>query len=222
MRRQFRSAPHWIVTVVVGVVALSVPVEVLAGCSVSVEFYNDQRRFPGEINVECSWPHWGDDYGNGWGNWGVISNYGGVRDTDQFAGHKFVDYKKQWQSCTRRNPKPSCWYYNDNRCTGQKADPDNARQYAYYAYRSDGSCEDIGVFTINGVFMHVYELDEPDADDPVASLLYGDVHIPLSCGRYSRCTGDSAWIAATSGRGTISARVQIRVRTNQWTPPNGH
>lgn len=218
MRRQFRSAPHWIVTVVVGVVALSVPVEVLAGCSVSVEFYNDQRRFPGDINVECFGLHsWDGKYGN----WGVISNYGGILDTDQFAGWKPRGSQRHWNSCTGERPRPDCEHYNDNGCRGQKANPDNERKYARYSYYSSGSCEDIGVFTINGVFMHVYELDWPDADDPVASLLYGDVHIPLSCGRYSRCTGDSAWIAAASGRGTISARVQIRVRTNQWTPPNG-
>ena len=224
MRKQLRSVSRRIMGIIVaGVVALSIPVETIAGCLVVVDFYNDQRRFPGEVHVECSFPHWWDSQGNGWGNWGVISNYGGVQDTDQFAGHKLVDHKKQWQSCTRRNPKPNCWYYNDQSCTAQKADPDNERKYASHSYflPSGARCRTIGVLTINSVFMHVYELDAPDADDPVASLLYGDVDIPLSCTDTWSCRGGSAWIAATSGGGSLSARARIAVTTRFFIRPTG-
>ena len=211
-----RSILHWTVRVVALAVALSIPAESIANCRVSVRFYNDQRRVPGEVNVECSWPH--DD--DGWGNWGVISNYGGIQDSFQFAGHKLIDNKRQWQSCTSENPPPSCYYYNDNGCQDQKAAPDNVRSYASYYYFAGGTCEDIGVVTINNVFMHVYELDEPDADDPVASLTYGNMDVDLSCSNAWACSGDSEWVAATSGGGTISARVRIEVRTSIWN--SGH
>ena len=216
MRTQFCSVSRLVVGLVVAaVVLLSIPADAIAECRVVVDFYNDQRRVPGDVNVECSGAHWPDDYGNGWGNWGVVSNAGGVRDADQFAGHKLIDNKKQWQSCTRRNPKPNCWYYNDERCTAQRAIPDNARKYASYTYSTSVICEAIGVETINGVSMHVYELDWPDPDDLVASLLYGDVDIPLTCKNASSCQGESPWIAATSDGGTVAARVRIKVRAEE-------
>ena len=64
--------------------------------------------------------------------------------------------------------------------------------------------------------MHLYELDWPDADEGVASLLYGDVDVPLSCTNRWSCSGQSAWIAATSGAGTVSARARAEVSTTFW------
>ena len=202
---------HRVLRAVVTAVVLSIAVEAVADCRVSARFYNDQRRVPGEVNVECTWPH--DD--DGWGNWGIISNYGGVRDSFQFAGHKLIDNKRQWQSCTSENPPPSCYYYNDD-CTKQMAAPDNRRSYASHYYIADGVCEDIGVVTVGNVFMHVYELDSPDADDHVASLQYGDMDIDLECASAWICSGNSEWVSASSGGGTIAARVQIEVRTALW------
>lgn len=220
MRRPFRSVSRRIVGIIVaGVVALSIPVEAIADCRVVVDFYNDQRRVPGEVNVECFGPHSWDD---GYGNWGVISNYGGIQDTTQFAGWKPKGRQRHWQSCTGERPKPNCSHYNDRACTAQKAHPDNARKYASYTYRPAGLCNSIGVVTVNSVFMHVYELDWPDADDPVASLLYGDVDVPLTCTDAWRCRGESSWRATTSGGGTVAARVRIRVTTHLWMSPTGH
>lgn len=220
MRKQLRSVSRRIVGIIVAwVVALSIPAEALADCRVVVDLYNDQRRVPGEVNAECFGPH---SWDQGYGNWGVVSNYGGVQDTDQFAGWKPKGRQRHWQSCTGERPRPNCWHYNDRACTAQKAHPDNARKYASHTYAPGGLCNAIGVFTINNVFMHILELDWPDGDDPVASLLYGDIDVPLTCSNASSCRGQSSWIPATSGGGTVSARVRIVIRTYLWMSPTGH
>ena len=215
MHKQFRSV------VVMVVVLLSIPVDVMARCLVTVDLYNDRRRVPGEVNVECTGIHYGfnsDPTKNGYGNWGVASFYGAVRDTDQFAGWYSEDNKLQWQSCTRKLPKPNCDVYNDNNCRGQKAVPDNKRRYGGYIYFLPHGvlCNTIGVETVEAIDMHLYELDWPDADDPVASLVYGDINVRLSCSSAWKCSGESTWRAATSSGGTVSARVRAEVNTTFW------
>ena len=109
-------------------------------------------------------------YEMGFGNWGVASFYGAVRDTDQFAGWYLEGNKLQWQSCTRKLPKPDCRAYNYNNCTGQTTVPDNKRRYGGYSYYLPYGvpCDTIGVQTVEQIDMHLYELDWPDADEGVA------------------------------------------------------
>ena len=112
-----------------------------------------------------------------------MSYYGAVRNGFQFAGWYPEDGLRQWQSCTSKLPKPDCIAYNDNNCTGQRAVPERENRYGGYSYRlvSGAPCDTIGVQTVEEIDMHIVELDWPDGDDPVASLIYGDIHVPLDC-----------------------------------------
>ena len=149
-------------------------------CVLTVNFPNDIRRVPGAVNAECGSFSFHND--QGYGNWGVDSNHGRRRDAFQFAGWKWRHNKRQWQSCTNENPPPNCHHYNDAGCTKQKANPE--RQYGYGGYSQYGPrdmpCEDWvpGAITINGVYMQLYELDKPDADDFITSLGYHDMSLP--------------------------------------------
>lgn len=214
------------IRVVAAAVALFIPVEAAAYCRVTIDLYNNQRRVPGEVNVECIGCHYDGNclpgmakkkskYQKGFGNWAVMSHYGAVRNSFQFAGWYPEDGLRQWQSCTSKLPKPDCIAYNDNNCTGQKAVPERENRYGGYSYRlaSGQPCETIGVQTVEEIDMHIVELDWPDGDDPVASLIYGDVHVPLDCSTPWICSGSSDWLYSSSGAGTVNARVQVRVRT---------
>lgn len=222
MRKYFRTVPYRMMQVLVALVALAIPVEVVADCLVTVDLYNYKRRVPGEVNTECSWPHYfhisassdeDDKYKRGFGNWGVNSHYGEVEDGFQFAGWYWSGGLRQWQSCTRRLPKPDCKAYNDNNCTGQKTVPEDESRYGGVSFFVSGPCNAIGVQTIEEIDMHIYELDKMDDDEPVASLVYGDVDVPLTCSNAWNCTGESSWVSATSNGGNVSSRAQARVST---------
>ena len=58
MCKYFRWVPLWTMRVVVAVIVMTIPVEAMAKCLVTIELYNDQRRVPGEVNVECSGCHY--------------------------------------------------------------------------------------------------------------------------------------------------------------------
>ena len=167
--------------------------------------------------MECSgihygWP-WQDKYDKGFGNWAVNSNYGREMNGFQFAGWRSIDGLLQWQSCTRKLPKPDCQAYNDKGCTGQKAVPDNERKYGGLSFFFRGSlCSSIGVHSADPLDMHIVELDSPDGDEEVSDLIYGGVDVPLTCSDAWRCRGDSAWLYDSDG--DVSAEVQIRVRTD--------
>lgn len=187
------------------VVALTlvVPVESLASeaCEVYVQFRNHYRRVPGPVNAECGFtPH---NLDHGYGNWGVSSNYGRVRDTYQFSGWKRSGRQYHWQSCTREHPPPTCEHYNDNGCTTQRAVPDVMRSYGSYFFRGwRNSCAGLfrgGVYTTRNVHMTIYELDWPDSDDWVATLRYGTINVPITCNGQWDCTGSSAWKPPGSG-----------------------
>ena len=91
-------------------------------CYYRIYFSNIERRVPGAINTECSWPHTPP-----WGNWGVDSGYSSRQDGYQFAGWHLTTYGlRQWNSCTRRYRSAS--FLNDG--SGQQADPDIAFNYA--------------------------------------------------------------------------------------------
>ena len=194
----------------------------------TIELYNHERRVPGEVNVECTGLHYCSSncntktkYQKGHGNWGVMSYYGAAYDGFQFAGWYREGGWLQWQSCTRKLPKPDCIAYNDNNCTGQRAVPDGVHKYggASFFLQTNQPCNTIGVQTVDDIDMHVVELDWdgpfPPEHDPVASLIYGDVDVPLTCSNTWYCTGESAWIYASSGAGTVNARAQVRVSTKR-------
>ena len=93
------------------------------------------------------------------------------------------------------------------------------RGFASFRHTVGRSCDTLGVFTVDRVEMHLYELDWPDKHDVVASLFYGSIDIPLSCRNEWECVGTSAWIAATSGGGAVAAWVQVRIETTPEPTP---
>ena len=111
-------------------------------------------------------------------------------------------------------PGPAAVSYNDNDCTGQKANPDGTNMYGDVSFflQNGVPCNTIGIQTVDAPDMHLVELDWPDGDDVVGSLTYsGSIDIPLTCSNSYLCRGDSAWLSASND--TVSADVQIRVRT---------
>src|SRR5262249_42944408 len=66
-------------------------------CTVNVTLIN-HNRYAYETDEECSGPI----HSVPWGNWGVNSNVGTVRDTDQFKGWRqpCSDVKVEWNSCS--------------------------------------------------------------------------------------------------------------------------
>ena len=96
--------------------SVSVPAQDSAqACVIVLEGQNQNRTVAGRINVECGFPD--EVHSVPFGNWGVVSNYGGIQDTDQFRGWSHQDgppTKQQWNSCTTRINylPPNCEFYN--------------------------------------------------------------------------------------------------------------
>ena len=103
-------------------------------CQLSVAGLNRNRAVKGEITAEC--PN-NPLHSAPFGNWGVTSNYGRVRDGRQFDGWcheaRVCDNKGicktecrdgwyEWNSCTNHPDykAPNCTLYNDKDCTEQK------------------------------------------------------------------------------------------------------
>ena len=191
-------------------------------CDVYLDFVNDDRRVPGAVNEECGLtPH---NLDHGYGNWGVESNTGRIRDSDQFHGWKpgkQNSRQRHWQSCTSEHPPPTCEHYNDDNCTKQKANADDDRVYAKGTFRRwHMSCRDRfsgGVHVVRSVYMSVYELDSPDPDDFITTIGYGTITIPVTCNALWTCTGDSGWKQPTYGNREVTAKVKIKLRTKRWS-----
>ena len=74
------------------------------------------------------------------------SNYGDIRDTDQFEGWKYKDNKLQWNSCTDPSysfSPPSPIYYNANSNTSQASY--GVVTHGSYQLRTYHYCESGGV-----------------------------------------------------------------------------
>ena len=75
------------------------PPDIPTSCYIRYQFYNTQRSVSGQIAAECGGSS--DNYHSApFGNWGVNSNYGSLRDGYQFPGWKYSDTWYQWNSCT--------------------------------------------------------------------------------------------------------------------------
>lgn len=196
---------------------MSVVVPALARCTADLAFYNEARRAHGQINVECGWFHSAP-----FGNWGVDSSHGSRDDEDQFSGWKYLDRKRQWNSCTSRNDPSE--FQPGAVIPAQWADPDYQYVYATARYESPRgySCESWlpgRVFTIAADYMKVYELDPGGpfwgGDDWVATLLYGPINIPLTCTGPWNCTGRSQTQHPYSGDAKVTAGINVYVRLYQ-------
>lgn len=117
-------------TIVVALSALTAHGQI---CRLSVAGLNRNRAVRGEITAECpgTFPHTAP-----FGNWGVTSNVGTVRDSHQFQGWchdtrvcdnrgncrtECRDGWYEWNSCTTHADfkAPNCTLYNAEECTSQ-------------------------------------------------------------------------------------------------------
>jgi hypothetical protein len=84
----------------------SVPAQTSQTCELRKSFFNRNRYVFGSVNAECSGDFmWCPPFSHSvpWGNWGVDSNVGSRRNSDQFAGWR--DFGSlQWNSMYVRVP----------------------------------------------------------------------------------------------------------------------
>ncbi|MCY4057029.1 MAG: hypothetical protein OXG44_03410 [Gammaproteobacteria bacterium] len=167
-----------------------------ARCEILYRFYNQNRTVAGPVNVECSWPH--DD--DGFGNWGVTTpGWGSRSNSHQFAGWKWRDSKWQWMSCTNEHPTPDCDQYNDNGCTTQKSTAVGIASIFVYKTKhgpNNYTCEQYfsgGTAVVTNLRKKLYELDAPDPDDHVTTQSYGTITVPITCSSAWSCSGWSTW-----------------------------
>ena len=208
-------------------------------CTVTLKGQNRNRTVAGAVNVECgAWPHSAP-----FGNWGVFSNYGGVKDTDQFRGWKWLDgpsTKKQWNSCTTSVPKyhpPNCDYYNANGCTTQASSA--TVTHGVYSYRYSGNqCPQYldpddppppGCSNMSGVsisqssnYMTVYELDRPDSDDLVETLYFPGTSVTLGSCNYDGCPERTSSWADMSSSSDAWADVEAELRMKAKAQVEGY
>lgn len=198
-------------------------------CVIVLTGQNRARTVAGVIDQEC---------GGGWhsapfGNWGVSSNYGPTRDTDQFRGWKHLDgpsTKRQWNSCTSFYPPPDCDYYNSNHCRTQQSystvthgtmvyrtsveectpDVPGAPPTTYYGCQDQG-----GSVGQTSNYMTLYELDW-DGDDLVETLYFPGTSATLTGCDYDGCPEKtSGWVdmtRSTSSEAIVEAELRMKAR----------
>lgn len=202
-------------------------------CDVTIVGENRGRYVAGDISAEC--PSGLHSLSGPWGNWGVRSNYGGIRDSDQFKGWHAEDNKLQWNSCTTdqvRYPLGNSKFYNASNHTAQ-ASPSTA-QHGVKKIRvhvqecpsvdRPGSLDDElqGCSQENGYrikgsnHMEIKELDHPDGDSAVDHLYFPSTSVTLSNCDESGCTGGTTdWVSETSSEVSAAiVRAKLRMRVS--------
>jgi len=182
-----------------GVVADEV-VEARSRCYLGGHLYNRSRQIAqgGRINAECG----GGGHSVPWGNWGVKSVFGSVKNADQFAGWHREDEHWQWNSCTVGTgyQAPNADFYNRPRSDPRwwqetRVGQERVNSAWFNKGRTGLSCRDQWdnkVYTFSNLEVVAYELDW-NGDDKVATLKYGDVDVRLSCSSTWTCEGNSGW-----------------------------
>lgn len=184
---------------------LSIVVEAAGHCFLGGHMYNRNRRVStgGVIDAECP----GSIHSAPFGNWGMISIFGGLENRDQFTGWKGSSPKLQWNSCTQhykfRAPHPK--YYNRPR-SGPKVWQESIKgerraDSAWLSRSRNQTCRarwHNKVFTIPNLQTILHELDKPDDSEHVATLGYGRKYIRMSCSSTWICEGRTGWMDPTS------------------------
>ena len=173
-------------------------------CHLGGHLYNRDRQIAegGIIDAECPLPYPIPWHSAPFGNWGVHSRFGGIRNADQFAGWKYDNQQWQWNSCTTYADyfPPNPEYYNRPPNVGWWQETTRGEERVNSAWFDIGprgqSCRDRwdgNVYTFHNLQKRLYELDW-DGNDQVATLNYGSVPILLDCTNDSVCEGDSGWM----------------------------
>ena len=183
----------------------------------------------GVIRAECG----GDLHSAPYGNWGVTSNYGRVKDSNQFPGHhrgrawRTRERIWQWNSCTTRYPEPN----------GQRSIIGIAT-HGRKLHRISVPCAGPNIFipipsvegcnaapstwSVHGNFMSLYELDW-DGNDFVTTLYFPSTSSATNCSYY-QCTGETStsagWVGVSrSTRPTTGVDAQARVKVSARYQP---
>lgn len=198
-------------------------------CYLGGHLYNKDRKADrgAVIRAECPGPlpepFW---HSAPFGNWGVHSRFGGIRNKHQFAGWKWSDRKWQWNSCTTRSKfwAPDPEYYNKPDGVGWWQEGRSSEERVNSAWLDRGprgqSCRarwGWRPYTIRNLEMRVYELDW-NHDSSVATLNYGDLRIRLRCKDDWDCEGNSGWRGqrwASPASSKVSANAYVYVRTTR-------
>lgn len=151
------------------------------------------------ITAECG----GDGHSAPYGNWGVNSIYGPVKDANQFPGWKpgtawaSGDSIWQWNSCTTSYTGST---YNNAygvKYDGYYQDSPLTRDLGYYIYKkpidcqgsetyplpSSIGCGDSSSLTVGADSLSLYELDF-DENYHITTLSFPGVNIDLNCNYY--------------------------------------
>lgn len=179
-------------------------VELPGICMLDQAWQNQNRAVTGAVYAECP----PSIHSSPYGNWGVNSNAGSRYDGDQFMGWYYENGQHQWDSCTGGYRQEST---------------EGAATYAWYRVTLDGehSCSQAGVdgivFTYQGNYMDMYELDPWWPDQFVSHAAYPDLSIVLNCNGGDSCYGESEWVNPVQVNGT---ELEAQVRVALWAFTN--
>lgn len=204
-------------------------------CEVTVMGENRNRSVTGAVNVECG--IYEPQHSDPFGNWGVSSSMGGLRNTDQFRGWSWQDgprNKKQWNSCTTAMVKfhaPHTRFYSPP--TFRRQDSPDTVTHGKYRYRANAArCPNLwsnppfqgcsglnrNDLTSSGNYMSLYELDW-DGDDLVTTLYFPTTSLPLENCNYEGCSSQqSQWLNPTSSTRPstgVSAQMRLSVKAKK-------
>ncbi|GAB4252407.1 MAG: hypothetical protein Kow00109_27980 [Acidobacteriota bacterium] len=183
-------------------------------CIIQFNLRNADRYIWGAPwNAECL----GDfSHSHPFGNFGVSSNVGDERDSNQFPGWKYqADGTFEWNACKKDYPPPDCNRYNAEACTEQTTVAPSYGQYGNYGggwmhfpvscpidWNYDGvvdtgGCLDLDdqPFTVSGNFMSVYELDPGAHHDFIRTTYHPNLSVTLHCPSWRYCEAvASDWV----------------------------
>ena len=195
-------------------------------CTVRLEGQNRERTVRGVFAKECVFPH---NIGGPWGNWGVSSNYGDIRDADQFKGWHLMWGKRQWNSCTRDYigsqyysdiDEDGIWY-QESRDTVTHGVMEyltnrNVCPNSWYPVADPGdACLSLNglTFTQSNNLMDIYELDWPDRDDFVTQLKFNNTSTTYEYCSESGCPKRySEWVGVRERDTSQGAIVDAEIR----------
>ena len=166
------------------------------------------------------------------------SNYGDIKDEDQFKGWKRKQRKYQWNSCTTdqaRFPLGNSDYYNYENHTSQRSattvqhgikkirihvqDCPSVDRPGSLDVELHGCSQKNGFRVIESNYMEIKELDWPDGDSSVDRLEFPSTSITLRNCTEGGCTGGTTnWVDETSSEveeAIVKAQLRMRVAVGQ-------
>ncbi len=206
-------------------------------CVIVLTGQNRNRTVAGAVNTECEGIH-----SKPFGNWGVASNYGRIRDKDQFRGwwpRHTTSTKKQWNSCTTKKAKyraPNCTYYRRSvpptppyRCDKQYSN--DVVTHGTLRYRtavqpcpppwwpagsSSSGCRWVGTVGQASNHMSLYELDPGGGNQLVETLYFPGTSVTLTGCTKEECpektTGWVRMTSSTSSTAKVEAELRMKAR----------